>query len=747
MNISPMSCDLYKRYEREIGSAIEKVAKWAAVLYTEVINRVVNFEICLDNGKIKPRSDSVWTDICEIWKMPSGKYLKTPIALYFDMTQNRNNIFDRYLKERGLNFPNTDEDKDIFYPESDESSESVETEEKHISFNITFTKEEWLKIKPIEKIKYNNTKYYASKKGWTTIVSNLIYVTQKLPCAFKFSRQSVIYLNNENNIDKYILKIEGSCTEKVCHADIVGECIFNFNDDENVSMLIHTANTFKIPHFKKRHITGEQRHQFANELELQKGEQFKRKLIETYQQYGDVAAPIIPNVPVLNKIRHERKKNRLGIQENLFDSLKHLKHNNLEFADVIKQVGYDKFFIMYWTHQQIDLYNDLIKLNPIVSIDATGGVVRKIPFAEYCHQGPIFLYQIVTHIDHLIIPICQMLSERHDTNILTFWLFEWISSKARIPLDVVTNMSADLQNSICLAFCNLTYKQYLSNCFQFLMKKSKTLPQLYIRIDIAHLIHSVSTHKCFLFKKFKIKDFYLRAIGLMSTLENLSDVEKMIKALLNISQNKYGCKNDIQWVLKQFKTFSFDDTASDYKKVIKRSSCDNKFLCYTHLFCHDEDLEDDYSAAIKGRAAYDKQQMIKKELHNTKKVIGNSVLNYEENWKNKNELNKTVELNITEDMFSEISVNEVEEKLKKFRNNANESGTLHKLESSKEIILSNDIKFHSTPQLFPNVSYKHNQENSYSIVIDEQLTPFKIWESKTPPKCKEISETLIRASQ
>ncbi|XP_043492280.1 uncharacterized protein LOC122517785 [Polistes fuscatus] len=164
---------------------------------------------------------------------------------------------------------------------------------------------------------------------------------------------------------------------------------------------------------------------------------------------------------------------------------------------------------------------------------------------------------------------------------------------------------------------------------------------------------------------------------------------------------------------------------------------------------------------VEGRAAYDKQQMLKKVSHNTKKVIDNSVLNCEENWKNKNELNKTVELNITEDTFSEISVSEVEEKLKKFRNNDNKTETLHKHKSSKEIILSNalsmssdfqpqftsvvnssdSIKFHSTPKLSSNFSYEHNQENSYSIVVDEQPIPFKICETEMPLKCKNISNT------
>lgn len=607
------------------------MTSWAAIPFVEVINRVVNFDICSNGGEIKPRGNPVWAEICQIWKRPSGKYLKSPIALYFDFKQNRNDIFNRYLKERNLNFSHTDENKCIISSENEESIEVADSKEKFIGFNINFTKEEWLRIKPIEKLDCNNKKYYTLKNGWTAIITELIYITQKLPCAFKFSQQYVYHLNTENNIDKFILKISGSCTEKLCKAVILGECIFSFNEDENVSMLIHTANTLDIPHSKKRPITGEQRREFAKELQLKKGELYKRNLIEKYQQYGEQAPPIIPNAPVLNQIRYEGKKIRLGIQGSIWDSLKHLKHSNVEFSHIIKQIGFDKFFVMYWTHQQTDLYNDLLVLKPIISIDATGSVVRKIPSAENYHNGPIFLYQMVTYIDSLIVPVCQMLSERHDTKIVAFWLYEWISSKAKVPLEIVTDMSEALQNGICLAICNMTYKQYLSNCYKFLIGKSKILSQVYVRIDIAHLIHSVSTHKCFSSVKSVIKDLYLRAIGLMSTMENLLDIEKMMKALLNISQNEYGCKNDIQWILTKLETFKFDDTAIDYKKLKNSSSCDKQNFCDTHLFCDDEEIKKDDFGLSNSSVDLDLSDYVDKLVKNTPNNIhSNSSINFDD---------------------------------------------------------------------------------------------------------------------
>ena len=66
-----------------------------------------------------------------------------------------------------------------------------------------------------------------------------------------------------------------------------------------------------------------------------------------------------------------------------------------------------------------------------VSIDATGLVVKKV--TRLYNNGkqlsrPIFLYVAVTHIEIQIIPVCQMLSEKHDTNFILYWLNYWISS-------------------------------------------------------------------------------------------------------------------------------------------------------------------------------------------------------------------------------------------------------------------------------------------------------------------------------
>jgi len=77
---------------------------------------------------------------------------------------------------------------------------------------------------------------------------------------------------------------------------------------------------------------------------------------------------------------------------------------------------------MYWTPLQLDIYKDIIKLNNIISIDATGSIAQKI-FRRNKTSQAIFLYQAVTSVSG-IIPLFQMLSEKHDANMIQYWMNE-----------------------------------------------------------------------------------------------------------------------------------------------------------------------------------------------------------------------------------------------------------------------------------------------------------------------------------
>ncbi|XP_074109297.1 120.7 kDa protein in NOF-FB transposable element [Cotesia typhae] len=623
------------------------MTSWAAVSVIEVLNRIVNFDIFCENGKLKPKADPIWKEICQIWRLKSGSYLKTPITF-------ENEKISTISDESKENISTDDSDFNV-YQQTKRSSRT-----KLINFALSFSNDQWLKIKPIKKIDRNKQEYFALRSGWGHIIAELVYVSQKLPCAYNFKTHNIYKVDTDGVKDKFIIKINGFCTEKICKSGFYGEINFTFDDDDNVSIIVHTLDTKNIPHTKKRHVSGNLRKQYGEAMELKKSEVFKNNLIDKFQEYGDQHAPIIPKTGVLNQIRHQAKKKRFGIEGDLWHSIQNLKHNSPELSSVIRQVGYSKFFAMYWTPEQISVYNDLLTFNPIVSIDATGGVVRKITYNDKSYCGPIFLYQVVTHIGSLIVPVCQMLSERHDTTIIEFWLRNWISSKAHEPLEIVTDMSKALQNAICMAYNHDTYRDEIKNsttCEDKISyekhlscheddKKVIDEPENKIQTndDLTNYVED-------LFKKVPISspDESIRFDDV--NMYHLPAITKDLQLLFN----KFPSWTNA--MVRYYKSENYVATSSrseNYFRFIKDNVLTDRQTNRADLFIA-EHTKSINTKMIEAKSYYNNEKLTRKkpDLKKDKKKMDSHVLNFVENWKNRVIVDNSSEVDLTENEQSE----------------------------------------------------------------------------------------------
>lgn len=102
------------------------------------------------------------------------------------------------------------------------------------------------------------------------------------------------------------------------------------------------------------------------------------------------------------------------------------------FNTIIHDIGYDRFFIHYWMSTEINTYRQYTKQNKMsrISIDATGGLVRKLDLISGRQTSSIFLYEIgVMNFENKSqFTAAHMLSERHDSNSITHWLTQWTRS-------------------------------------------------------------------------------------------------------------------------------------------------------------------------------------------------------------------------------------------------------------------------------------------------------------------------------
>ena len=65
----------------------------------------------------------------------------------------------------------------------------------------------------------------------------------------------------------------------------------------------------------------------------------------------------------------------------------------------------------------------------------------------------------------------NMLSEKHNTNSINYWLSEWLKSGASKPDIVVTDMSLALLSGVIKAFTQYnSLSDYLEQCYKILIK-------------------------------------------------------------------------------------------------------------------------------------------------------------------------------------------------------------------------------------------------------------------------------------
>lgn len=136
----------------------------------------------------------------------------------------------------------------------------------------------------------------------------------------------------------------------------------------------------------------------------------------------------------------------------------------------------------------------------------------------------------MSHVNNIIVPLTQAISERNDTNFLTFWLTNWRKSGAKVPSQIVTDMGKALQNSASIAFNNVTFSTYNDLCLLILLKRQDSNIKIfklstYIRTDVAHLQHAVSKWPCFSKSAPRVKDLYMRCTVFMTTIENFQNFQ------------------------------------------------------------------------------------------------------------------------------------------------------------------------------------------------------------------------------
>lgn len=550
----------------------------------QILEELLQHEIFKEK-LLKGKSDNVWRQIASKF----NNIIK-PASIYFHVAKDEHNSQTHYKKIKGIE----DQDlKDESIPsvrydegENEENDEDMQPKRKKLKksnelhFQIELTNEEWTSIRPEKVMKSDGTEAEYLKKGWTDIMRHKIYQKQKLPCSISFKTHHI-------NLCNFYAEMVGKCTSENCKSKITVTCKDIPEKEKPVLFEVTAIDTKKIPHLKKVRLQGKAREIVKAELQNIKPKQWRRKKARTTMNYGDCEPPTLFSLPVLQKAKQQQKNEELGIPvgTSLFESLDNIM-NSVEFNAHIKMVGFNKFYIMYWTQQQVDLNNDCLKkLNNPFTLDATSSFAFKVNRPEGPESPALFLTMLCTHVNNLIVPVSSVISETNDANFLTYWLQCFRQSGAKTPNEVVTDMGNAIRNALCLAYNNVTFIMYNDLCLMHLLGQPLQLSlPMQMRTDIAHLIHAVTRWPCI--KNCidsRISKLYKHAIGFMSEIKEFKNFIQFLKKILILSSSMMDgdmCKDALQFIVERIKTFKFDElntSASaikmkDYKENEKEDS-------------------------------------------------------------------------------------------------------------------------------------------------------------------------------
>jgi len=437
--------------------------------------------------------------------------------------------------------------------EDEEMDLDVEDDKSLTDFHIDIPYDVYQKMKPIE-VEYGNGKnkrtYSILKPGiWSNVIFDEFVKIHKLPCCFIFKRCKVYVCESA----KHFLVFNATCKNHKCSAKLKGVAYKRPLENQPLKLTLKTKDTRGIIHdiHLKRNLNGEKRYSVGENLQHVRANTWRNNQIRKKCDFGDIIPPNIYQTNVLRKAKQEFRDQKLGIViKNPILSLVEMKHT-IPYAGSIHTISIDPVIVHYWSPYQMVVYKES-KANSLrnrrLCIDATGSVVRNVyRTSQELQSSHIFLYVAVLNDGCIQVPVCQMLSEVQDLPTITYWLSQWIRAGATSPYEVVVDYSNALIGAVIRSFCcGLSKIQYCEISLKILQDEEDgiTVPNfrlnVYVRLDIAHLIKMICRWKCFKVRSHgKIKEFYVRAIVLLIKSRTLEQFRTILTEILVIASSEY----------------------------------------------------------------------------------------------------------------------------------------------------------------------------------------------------------------
>lgn len=355
--------------------------------------------------------------------------------------------------------------------------------------------------------------------GWTDALNDIIIEQTHIECVLKFKNVSVVG-------DEFVTVAK--CSE--CNGTISAR---SSNNGKKLQVDIKNGDGTHT-HEKRRRLTVNRAKSLVAALKQDTVFNVHSDLINEF----DAECEFLPRnyVPQksLSNIKHRYINNNL----NSISALRQLKYT--DYCDVIKEIGTDPFFVIFWTPLQKFLYSQISKRERcIISIDATGGLVSNIgllaDLTKKVQLPHIFLYLIcIKNKEGASLPVAQCLSAQQDTTKIQYFLKRFIEEFGA-PKEVNLDAGKALQKSCARVFagCN-DIAEYVKKCFSILNNgtQNNSFLRCFIRSDVSHFVFNLHKSTVFANVGVQVKHFYKCVIGTIMQTESYDEIKMIVQDML-----------------------------------------------------------------------------------------------------------------------------------------------------------------------------------------------------------------------
>lgn len=406
----------------------------------------------------------------------------------------------------------------------------------------------WNKIKPQFFVRYGEQcRNYdiLSPNEWTDIIFDAFFKRYRYPCAYIFKKAKV----HPSSDSLHYIQIIGKCKSKKCCNPFFGYVEKEPGIDKNLYIKVKTRDTSLDNHeVVKRPLQGVKRKVIGKEVAIEGCSNYRKRMAKENGQIGEMEPPNMYKPSILHQAKKEYVDSELNIEPTDGRDLVRTIERMMTippYVGSIQAVGSNPFYVFYMTTPQLHAYNEYCRLQnwSFINIDTTGSIIRTIKRSDNTETGHMFLSAIVINFDNTTLIINQMISERHTTEFIEYWLRTWIRNCAHKPKEAISDYSRALLSAMSLALNNQTIKSYIVDQFAAVFHDTESQisrPNTYIRVDVAHLIHAVSRWKCF--EKVNhacTREFFIRCIALMVNAETFKEFKELIFLTIVVAVNDY----------------------------------------------------------------------------------------------------------------------------------------------------------------------------------------------------------------